>query len=77
MVEAHAEYHASARYDEGLTITTTLAWMKRVRMRLDYEIRREDDALIATGHTVHAALDRAGRPCRIPDEVVRAFGRTA
>lgn len=77
VVEASATYHASARYDERLTITTRLAWMKRVRMRLEYEIRREDERLVATGHTIHAALDRAGKPCRIPDEVVRAFGRNS
>lgn len=77
VVEARAEYHTPAKYDEHLVITTRLAWIKRVRMRLEYEIRREDDVLIATGHTIHAALDGAGRPRRLPAEVLQAFGKAS
>jgi len=25
--------------------------------------------MLATGHTVHATLDRNGRPCRLPERV--------
>jgi acyl-CoA thioester hydrolase len=74
VVEAGAEYHASARYDERLSITTRLTWVRRVRMRLEYEIRREDDALVATGFTVHAALDRSGKPRRLPEELLQRIG---
>jgi acyl-CoA thioesterase FadM len=28
-----------------------------------------DGASLVTGHTVHAALDRQGRPCRLPVRV--------
>ena len=44
-----------------------------VRMEFDYEVvRPADDARSATGHTVHAALDRDGRPCRLPERVREA-----
>ena len=76
VVEARAEYHAPARYDERLRIRTRLAWVKRVSMRLEYEIHSEDDRLIASGHTIHAATDGGGRPRRLPEALVRAMGKT-
>ena len=39
-------------------------------MQFDYEaIRRADGATLATGHTVHATIDRQGRLVRMPDRV--------
>jgi len=32
-------------------------------------VRPSDDVLLATGYTVHASIDRGGRPCRLPDRV--------
>jgi acyl-CoA thioesterase FadM len=35
-----------------------------------YEVvRSADQATIASGTTVHATLDRTGRPCRLPERV--------
>jgi acyl-CoA thioesterase FadM len=45
-----------------------------VRVRFDYELTRADDeAPIAAGHTVHAALDPHGKPCRLPQRVREMF----
>jgi acyl-CoA thioesterase FadM len=41
-----------------------------VRLAFTYEItRRADATLLATGHTVHATVDRNGRPVRLPARV--------
>jgi acyl-CoA thioesterase FadM len=41
-----------------------------VRVQFTYEIvRAADAAMLATGTTIHATLDRAGRPCRLPERV--------
>ena len=41
-----------------------------VRVQFAYEVvRPSDDTTLAIGHTVHAALDRNGRPCRLPERV--------
>jgi acyl-CoA thioesterase FadM len=41
-----------------------------VRVRFTYEVVRiADAATLATGTTVHATLDRNGRPCRLPSRV--------
>jgi acyl-CoA thioesterase FadM len=41
-----------------------------VRVQFSYDVVRPvDDVLLATGHTVHASLDRDGRPRRLPDRI--------
>jgi acyl-CoA thioesterase FadM len=45
-----------------------------VRVAFAYEIVRPlDSQTVATGQTVHAAVDRSGRPCRLPAHVKELF----
>ncbi len=45
-----------------------------MRVQFNYDIVRPADNLtLATGSTVHATLDRDGRPCRLPDRVRGLF----
>ena len=67
-IEAHCEYRTSARYDDDLRITATARLVSAVRVAFDYEISGPS-AIVATGHTVHATLDRQGRPVRVPARV--------
>jgi acyl-CoA thioester hydrolase len=75
VIEAHCEYRQGARYDDDVEIRTRAKKLSPVRVQFDYEaIRRADGATLATGHTVHAAIDRQGRPIRMPDRVRELFG---
>ena len=70
VIEAHAEYRRAARYDDELEIRTTAQLLTPVRIRFDYEVWRSgEEAPLATGHTIHAAMDPSGRPCRLPAPV--------
>ena len=70
VIEAQCAYKLSATYDDELEIRTTGRRVSGVRLAFDYEIvRRADAAVVATGHTVHATLDRSGRPVRLPARV--------
>jgi acyl-CoA thioester hydrolase len=70
VIEAHCEYKASARYDDELEIRTTARLVSAIRLGFDYEVvRRSDGQAIATGYTIHATLDRSGRPVRLPARV--------
>lgn len=74
VIEAHCEYRQGARYDDDIEIRTRARKVSPVRLRFDYEaVRRVDSALLATGHTVHATIDRRGRPIRMPDRVKDLF----
>ena len=74
VIEAQCEYRQPARYDDEIEITTRGTLVTPVRVRFDYELSRADDqAAIASGHTVHAAVDPGGRPCRLPTRVREMF----
>jgi acyl-CoA thioester hydrolase len=73
VIEVHCEYRRAAKYDDELEIRTRATLLTPVRIRFDYEIARRDETLV-TGHTVHAALDSRGRPCRLPSGVRELLG---
>jgi acyl-CoA thioester hydrolase len=69
VIEAHCEYRHPARYDDDIEVRTRAVLLTPVRIRFDYDVVRDDQALVASGYTVHAALDASGRPCRLPSRV--------
>lgn len=69
VLEAAAKYIRPAVYDDALTIVTTLREKPILRIRLEYEVLRGEE-LLATGFTVHAFVDRQGKPIRPPASVV-------
>jgi acyl-CoA thioester hydrolase len=70
VVEAQCAYCAPARYDDEIEVRTSAVLMSPVRVKFTYEIVRVDDLMmLATGATVHAALNRNGRPSRLPERV--------
>jgi acyl-CoA thioester hydrolase len=70
VIEAHCTYRRPARYDDELEVRTTAALVSAARVAFEYEVVRVGDAsVLATGRTVHAAVDRAGRPTRLPTRV--------
>ena len=68
VIEAHCEYRRAAKYDDDLEVRTRASLLTPVRIRFDYEIARGDETLVI-GHTIHAALDPRGRPCRLPPRI--------
>ena len=72
----HCEYRRPARYDDELEVRTTGVLLSPVRLRFDYRVVRPvDAATVAEGHTVHASLDRNGRPARLPARAREVFER--
>jgi acyl-CoA thioester hydrolase len=72
VVEAQARYLKPARYDDVLEVRTRLTSVGQVRLAFAYEVHREGtQGPLAVGSTVHASLDREGRPCRLPDDLRR------
>jgi len=75
VVEAHCQFRRPARYDEVLVIRTHLRDLRPATLAFGYDlIRRGDEEVLAQGYTVHAAVDRSGRPRRIPEEIRRLLG---
>ena len=75
VVETACQYRQSAKYDDELDVTTSAVLLSPVRVRFDYRVERmADRSTLADGHTVHASLDPAGRPRRLPERVRTMFG---
>ncbi len=73
VIDAQCEYLRSATYDEEITIRTEGYVRSAVRMEFVYELVNAEGATMARGRTMHAAVDPAGRPCRLPSRVLEAF----
>jgi len=75
VVEAYCRYRRPARYDDVLVVRTRLRSLRAATLSFGYEVvRRADGELLADGYTVHAAVDRTGRPRRIPDDIAGPLG---
>ena len=74
VIEAQCHYRRPARYDEEMEIRTEATIVSPVRMEFRYEVTVQGQSdVIASGRTVHAAVGRDGRPCRLPEQVTRAL----
>ena len=69
VLEVTARYLRPALYDDTITIVTTLREKPTLRIHLEYELFK-GDYLIATGKTLHAFIDRQGRPVRPPPRFI-------
>ena len=70
VIEAHCRYRTPARYDEELDIVTRGRLVTPARVGFDYEVVRGEGArVLATGGTIHAVIDRTGRPVRLPSRI--------
>ena len=69
VIEAHAKYHKSARYDDLIKVTTVLREKPLARIRLEYQIHTADtNVILVEGYTVHSFTDAAtGKPTRAPE----------
>ena len=67
VTNVHVNYHSSARFDDRLSVTTWLAWVRGASLAMSYTIYH-GPRLISSGITEHAAVNGEGRVRRIPRE---------
>lgn len=66
VTEMNVRYHASADFDDLLTVTTDVIELRKVRMRHRYRIHR-GETLLVEADSVIACLDPSGKPARLPN----------
>ena len=72
--EVHARFHAPARYGELITVRTRVEETRSRSLTLGYEVTSAaSQQRLATGWTKHICMDRKGRACRLPDEMIHAL----
>ena len=66
LTRAEVRYRSPARYDDVLTLRTTVTRTTAVRIEHKYEVLR-DGTLVAEGETTLASVDREGRVQTLPE----------
>ena len=70
VVEALVRYRQAAYFDDELKIRTEISALSRASVRFAYEVLRDNEPPLATGHTRHAYVDLAsGKPIRMPKDL--------
>jgi acyl-CoA thioester hydrolase len=77
VLEVGVRYLKPARYDDELEIPLKVSHT-RVKVRFDYKVYRAGDPeVLLLGHTVHACVNKEGRPTRAPDWLVAKMAGVA
>jgi acyl-CoA thioester hydrolase len=72
VAESHCRYLSPARFDDEITIVTTVPDVNRRLASFNYEMTCEGRK-VATGQTRHIFLNRQLRPIRLPDKYAELF----
>jgi len=71
VTRAFCHYLLPAYYDDLIIVETEIEYVRRASIKFRNLIKREDDqALLVTGYTVHACLNREGRIIRLPERML-------
>jgi len=68
VMHAECNYFSPAKYDDLLTIETTISELKNASVIFSYKIKCEDK-LLATGSTKHPLVNKSFKPIRIPNDL--------
>ena len=70
VVQAHADYRASARFDDEILVKTRVARVGNSSIRFENEIYRLPDMrLLCVGHTVHVLSGKEGKTVPFSEEM--------
>ena len=64
VLAANIEYKRPAYFDDHLEVHLFMREKPRARFQMDYEVRRGEDILLATGTTTHGFMDKNGKGLR-------------
>jgi acyl-CoA thioester hydrolase len=75
VVEAHCRFSRSVRYDDVITIESSLEQLRGASLRIGYRIFRagDENPTVAEGYTLHAFTNREGRVVKTPDFFIELF----
>lgn len=72
VAEVHARYMAPVRYDDELTVVSSVSELRSRSLRFAYRVYRGEQQ-VAEGWTAHVVVNGDGRPVLIPDDIRAAI----
>ena len=77
VTETYLRFKAPARYDDLITIDTSLVEIKKYSCRFNYRIvkvlENEKEQFLVKGFTVHACINRQGKLTPFPDDLCQTM----
>lgn len=74
VVESFCRYKRGATFDKIINVKCKVQEVPKVKIKIEYDVTDvETGTLLVTGHTVHAFLNKNGKPCRAPENFVALF----
>lgn len=71
VISLELKFIKSAKYDDLLSVKTTLSKMPSVKIEFKYEISNKNSEIITSGSTVLAFIDmQTGRPIKCPEYIL-------
>lgn len=79
VAEASVRYSRAARYDDAIRVTTTIVAAQSRTITFRYEVWKDSEPAeqLATAMTKLVAIDHAGAPRRLPEDLIRKFREIA
>jgi acyl-CoA thioester hydrolase len=75
VTRVEATFRRRSSYDDAIRIEARMAELSGRGCAFAYEVRSEDDDLLADGSTRHIFTDTSGRPRRAPPEILEPLER--
>jgi acyl-CoA thioester hydrolase len=76
VVQFHVDYHQPLLLDEEFTITASVIWNEASRLNIEYEIRKQDRSLAASGYRIQMFVNvEDGEICLTSPEILENFRR--
>ncbi len=70
VVQAHADYKASAKFDDEILVKTKVGKVGNSSLSFENEVYKLPEmTLLCTGHTIHALIGAKGRAVPIPEQM--------
>lgn len=68
--EVFIDYKRSAKYDDVIIVSSYVATLKNVSLKINYEIyEKQSQKLLTLGYTVHPFVDKDGKVVRPPEDI--------
>jgi len=76
VLKLEVNYHKPAKYDDLLTIETSIRKKPSVRIEFDFKIYNEQKVLLTTGHTSLVFIDiKRNKPTKVPTSILNLFDK--
>ncbi len=76
VAEASARYRYPLRYDDLIWVRARITQWRKASLLFEYEVYNEDKSkIMSTGSTLHACVDKIGKPVPVPDWLRNLFAQ--